>query len=302
MSTSQLSVLYDAPGPKARRRALIGSIAVGLAVLAVAYVVYARLNDQGQFDRERWAPLFDPSDELFDPVWEILWSGFRKTMTAAALAIVLSVAIGTILGVARVMFRPAPRVPLVVVIEVLRGLPVIVLIYMAYQLLPDLGVNYDPLPGENALWYVVVGLTAYNSVVIAEILRAGVASLPRGQREAGLVIGLTPLQTMVQIQLPQAFRTMLPALISQIVVILKDTSLISFIGGYDELLTTAKRIFQTANNPLQTLLLVGLIFIIINFALSQLAVYAERRMSRRSAGRGINPIHLDPSSAGSTTA
>ncbi|GAB6897398.1 amino acid ABC transporter permease [Kineosporia succinea] len=294
MSTPNLSVLYDAPGPKARRRALIGSGVVAVVLLAVLYVVYVRLADQGQFDRDRWAPLFDPSDDLFQPVWENIWSGFQKTMTAAVLAIVLSMVIGTAFGVARVMSRPAPRIPLVVVIETLRGLPVIVLIYMAYQLLPDLGVNYDPLPGENALWYVVVGLTAYNSVVIAEILRSGVASLPRGQREAGLVIGLTPLQTMVQIQLPQAFRTMLPALISQMVVILKDTSLVTFIGGYDELLNTAKRIFQTANNPLQTLLLIGLIFIVINFALSQLAVFAEKRMSRRSAGRGVNTLHVDP--------
>ena len=285
---SNLSVLYDAPGPKARRRALIGSVIVGLLLLGVLYVVYARLADQGQFESERWAPLIDPSNENFTAVWELIRDGLKNTLAAAAVAIALSLTIGVVLGVARVMLGHRSQLPLIGVIQVLRGLPVVVLIYMAYQVLPDLGVNYEPLPGSDAFWYLVIGLVAYNSVIFAEILRAGVNSLPRGQREAGLVIGLTPLQTMRMIELPQAFRTMLPAIISQMVVVLKDTSLIAFIGQYPELLKSGQTIYQNLDNPLQTLLFIGLIFIAVNFALSRLAMLVERRVSRRSTGRELH--------------
>lgn len=281
MSTTNLSVLYDAPGPRARRRELIGSVVVGLAVLAVLFVIGRRLADKGQLDGELWSPLFSPADENFQDVWRLLGTGLRNTLTAAVVAIALSVLLGVALGVGRVMSGRYGRIPLVTTIEVLRGLPVVVLIYMAYQLLPDIGIDYGPLPGPDALWYLVVGLVAYNLAVFAEIVRAGINSLPKGQREAGLVIGLTPLQTMLMIQLPQAFRTMLPAVISQMVVVLKDTSLISFIGQYEELLHNGKVVYQNLNNPLQTLLLIGAVFIAVNFALSQLAVYAERRLSRR---------------------
>ncbi len=282
---SNLSVLYDAPGPKARRRAVIGSVIVGLLLLGVLYLVYARLDDKGQFASERWAPLIDPSDENFKAVWELIRDGLKNTLAGAVVAIALSLAIGVVVGVARVMLGRRSRIPLVAVIEVLRGLPVVVLMYMAYQLLPDVGVNYEPLPGSDAFWWMVTGLVAYNSVIFAEILRAGVNSLPRGQREAGLVIGLTPLQTMRMIELPQAFRTMLPAIISQMVVVLKDTSLIAFIGQYPELLKSGQTIYQNLDNPLQTLFFIGLIFIAVNFTLSRLAMLVERRVARRSAGR-----------------
>lgn len=170
--------------------------------------------------------------------------------------------------------------------------------FMAYQLLPALGVDYEPLPGPDPFWYMVVGLTLYNLAVFAEILRSGVNSLPKGQREAGLVIGLTPLQTMRMIQLPQAFRTMLPAIISQMVVVLKDTSLISFIGQYPDLLYQGKVVYQNLDNSLQTLLLIGIIFIAINFTLSRLAVWVEGRVSRRSAGKAIDPTMINNGAGG----
>lgn len=146
---SNLSVLYDAPGPKARRRAVIGSVIVGLLLLGVLYLVYARLDDKGQFASERWAPLIDPSDENFKAVWELIRDGLKNTLAGAVVAIALSLAIGVVVGVARVMLGRRSRIPLVAVIEVLRGLPVVVLMYMAYQLLPDVGVNYEPLPGRT---------------------------------------------------------------------------------------------------------------------------------------------------------
>lgn len=175
--------------------------------------------------------------------------------------------------------------PLIGVIELLRGLPVIVTIFYVYILIRSLKLDISFLPGQDGLWFLVVGLTLYNSVIIAEILRAGVAALPRGQGEAALAIGMTPRQAMATVQLPQAFRTMLPALISQLVVILKDTSLVAVLGLYTELLRRGNLISLNLDNPIQTLFIVGLIFIAINYGLSRLATYTERRLSR--AGKPV---------------
>jgi glutamate transport system permease protein len=276
------SVLYDEPGPRARRRALIGTVVAGLAIAALMVLVIRRLERQGQFDMELWGPLIDPSDESFSQVWELLGRGLRATLIAAALAITFSLAVGTLVGTARMMLGRW-GLPLVVWIEVFRGLPVVITIFFAWQALPELGVDVTRLPGENGLWYLVIGLTAYNSVIIAEILRAGVASLPRGQGEAGRSVGMTELQVMRTVLLPQAFRTMLPALISQLVVVLKDTSLAAVLALYTELLRQGNFIALNLDNPIQTLFVVGLIFILINYALSRVAIWTERRLSRRGA-------------------
>lgn len=279
------NVLYDEPGPVARRRALIGTVIASLALLALIGVAIKRLADRGQFEADLWSPLLNPSDENFASVWELIGKGLLATVTAAVLAITFSLIIGTALGTARMLLGKWQRTPLVGLIELLRGLPVIVTIFYVYILTRSLDLDISWLPGEDGLWFLVIGLTLYNSVIIAEILRAGVAALPRGQGEAALAIGMTPRQAMATVQLPQAFRTMLPALISQLVVILKDTSLVAVLGLYTELLRRGNLISLNLDNPIQTLFVVGLIFIAINYGLSRLATYAERRLSR--AGRPV---------------
>lgn len=278
------NVLYDEPGPRARRRSIIGTVLAVVAFAVVLYLAYGRLDERGQFDSELWYPLINPNDPQFSLVWQRLGEGLVATLTAAALAIVFSLVIGTLLGVGRLMLGRATRVPLVAAIELFRGLPVIVTIFYVYALKNYVNADISWLPGDDGLWYLVIGLTLYNSVIIAEILRAGVNSLPRGQAEAGLAIGLTPRQTMRSIQLPQAFRTMLPALISQLVVILKDTSLVAVLGLYIELLRRGNLISQVLDNPIQMLFVVGLIFIVINYGLSRLATWTERRLTTARSG------------------
>ncbi|MGN6301495.1 MAG: amino acid ABC transporter permease [Angustibacter sp.] len=291
---SDYTVLYDEPGPKARRRALVGGLAATVVIAALVVLAVARLAAQGQFDSALWSPILNPSDEYFADVWNLIGEGALATAEAAALAIVLSLAVGTLIGVGRMMLGHWSRVPLVAVMEVLRGLPVVISIYFASRVLPELGVDLSGMPGGEGLWFVVIGLTAYNCVIIAEILRAGVASLPRGQREAALAIGLTPGATMRLVLLPQAVRTMLPALISQMVVILKDTSLGAVLGIYTELLRQANLIALNLNNPIQILLVAGLMFIAINYALSRLARAIERRGMRRPVtDDGEAPAPLD---------
>lgn len=279
-------VLYDAPGPKARARTRLFSIvAVVLLVALLAYVIF-RLADQDQLSYERWGALIDPSNDQFPLVWQQLGEGLLNTLKAASLTIVLAVVIGTLLAVARLMLGKWGRIPLAGVMELFRGLPVVLAIFFAARVLTDMGVNISFLPGEDGLWFVVLGLTAYNSVIIAEIIRSGVANLPRGQREAGMAIGLTPGQSMRLILLPQAFRQMLPALISQIVVAVKDTSLAAILGIYPELLLQARRISQFLDNPIQMLTVAALIYIIINYSLSRFAIWLERRLSTGAGSKG----------------
>ncbi len=278
--TPASSVLFDVPGPVAMRRYRLLGVAASAALLALAGVVIWRLVEAGQFTAERWGPLVDPTHPSFGAVWRLIGRGLRATLVAAALAIAFSLVLGTLLGVIRMMLGRWSRLPLIGVMELLRGLPVVITIFFASRVLPDLGISVAGLPGQDGLWYLVIGLTAYNMVIFAEIVRAGVASLPRGQREAALAIGLTHWQTMRLVLLPQAFRVMLPAVISQLVVVLKDTSLAAVLGVYTELLTLANRAAQNLDNRIPMLMFVGAVFILLNFSLGKLAEWVEQRLSR----------------------
>ena len=279
------SVLYDEPGPKARRRALVGTVLAALGIAALVFVALGRLADQGQLDWELWGPYLDPSFDEFEQVWGLIGEGALNTLTAATLAIALSLVVGVGLGMSRMMLGRVGRVPIVAFIELFRGLPVIITIVFVWRAFEELDIDVTGvLPGDEGLWYLVIGLTLYNSVIIAEILRAGVASLPSGQREAALAVGMTPRQAMTTVQLPQAFRIMLPALISQLVVILKDTSLVALLGFYLELLARGNQIARILDNPIQSLVVVGSIFIVINYLLSRLATWLEHRLSHASGG------------------
>lgn len=287
--------LYDIPGPRTKRRTLIGSLVALVLVVGLLALLALRLADQGQFSADRWGPLVNPAHPLFELVWSRLGQGLINTVIAAGLTLVLALAIGTLLAVTRISSAPWYRWAVIGLIEILRGLPVVVSIYFAARVLPELGLD---LP---ALWYLVIGLTAYNCVVIAEIIRAGVAALPKGQSEAAYSVGMTRRQVLRLILLPQAFRIMLPALISQLVVIVKDTSLAFIIVGYEEFVRTANQIIQAfvnqgTPNPIQVYTVVAVVFIAINYGLGKFAELTERRLGRakRTAAPPAAADAVDP--------
>ena len=280
---SQETVLYDAQGPRARRRTRIGTGIALLLLAGLTYLVVRRLAARDQFSMAKWGPFIDPGDENFESVWTLIGEGIVNTLRAAAIAMVLSVVLGTLIAVARLSLGRTGRIPLIGLVEFLRGLPVVVLVYFGVRVLPDIGVDLRGLPGGQELWGLVIGLTAYNMVIFAEVVRAGVASLPRGQREAALATGLTDGQAMRLVLLPQAFRVMLPAIISQLVVVLKDTSLVTFVANFDELLSQGERIRRILDNPIQTFIVIALIYIAINYALDRLARAIQARQGRASS-------------------
>ncbi|QTE30613.1 amino acid ABC transporter permease [Pengzhenrongella sicca] len=269
------SVLYDAPGPLTRRRERIGSILGGLVVLALVGLALWYAAGRGVFEADRWDVLYDPpKNQTAEDVWtSMVVRGLGATLRAAALAAPLALVLGLILALWRTAQRRWIRLPAVVVIELFRGLPVLLMMFFAL-----LGFGWDAF---NA---VVFGLTVYNMAIISEILRAGLASLPKGQAEAAYAVGLTRTQTLLSILLPQAVRTMLPSLISQLVVLLKDSSL-GFIVGYAELLKSIQNNAQFFGNEYFIALFVigASIYLIVNIALSRLAVWIQRRTTRTAA-------------------
>ena len=263
-------VLYDNPGPRARRRTLGWSIVAGALVVVVLVVAVRRLATNGQFESDKWAPFVEEPDVL-----RILGEGLLATLQAAAYGIVFAMVVGTLLGVARLSSHRWIRWPATTVIEWFRALPLLLVMFFFFLGVPALtGITVEPL------WSVVFGLTLYNGAVIAEIVRAGVLSLPRGQREAAYSIGLRDGQAMRLVLLPQAFRVMLPSLISQLVVLLKDSTL-GFIIGYRDLLERSGTIHRNLDNPLQVYFVVAVLFILVNSALSWLAHWVEARQRRK---------------------
>jgi len=264
---------------------LLASVVAGVALLGVLVAVVLRLAERGQLDAELWGPLVDPRTEEFPIVWRRLGEGLRVTLTAAALAMVASVVIGMVVAAVRLSLGRYGRLPLVGAVELLRGLPVIVTIIYVRVVVTTFDLDVPDL------WVLVIGLTLYNSVIVSEIVRAGIVALPRGQVEAGLAVGLTRGQVMRIVQLPQAVRSMLPALISQLVVILKDTALASIaLTGLRDVLWHADRLRGTLDNPLQTYFVVALVFIALCLALDRLARWTERRLSRSTSGPAEGPL------------
>jgi glutamate transport system permease protein len=263
------AVLYDVAGPRARRRVLIGSLVSAVVLVALIGVAIGRLADKGQFRGDHWDWLQDGGTIRFFAY------GLVATLRAAVVAIALAMAVGSVLALAR-LSRTAPvRWLATTYIEVFRALPVLLLILFGYLALPILGVNIKPFTA------LVLGLTLYNSAVIAEIFRAGILSLDRGQSEAAYSIGLTYRQTMSLVVVPQAFRRMIPSLVSQLVTVLKDTSY-GLIVTYEELLRRAQLNTTTDGNWLiSSYVVVLLIYVVVNFTLSRVAARLEVRQRRR---------------------
>jgi glutamate transport system permease protein len=281
-----VSALYDVPGPRTRRRVMIGSIIGTLLVAALIALAVHRLADHGVFKHRQWEPFTDPGVQRF------LLRGLASTAKAAAVAIVLALAFGVIFAAGRLSEHAWIRIPAVAITEFFRAVPLLLLILFLFlgfddQLRPLGELVGSEVPG--AFGALVVGLMLHNGSVLTETFRAGILAVPRGQSEAAYSLGLRKSQVMRMILVPQAVRIMLPAIISQCVVALKDTAL-GFVIGYEELLRRGKAVYNEYGNIVPTAIVIAVIYVIINTLLSLLASWLERRLRQR----GTRPITLDP--------
>ncbi|MFG1781137.1 amino acid ABC transporter permease [Rhodococcus oryzae] len=270
------TLLYDVPGPKARNLYRLLSLAVAVALGVIGYLVYRALDSKGQLTSEKWSPFTESTS------WTTyLLPGIRGTLIAAALSIVLALILGAVLGIARLSDHRVIRSAAGFFVELFRAIPVLILMIFAYQLFAD----YQVFKAKYlALAAVVTGLTLYNGSVIAEIVRAGIKSLPKGQTEAAKALGMRKSMIMRTILLPQAVTAMLPALISQMVVALKDSAL-GYLIGYIEVVRSGQQLGSFYGNYLPALLVVAAIMIVLNSALTLLATRVEKRLRTGRRGR-----------------
>ncbi len=271
------SVLYDVPGPRAVVRNRILGLATIVLVLATAGWVIWRFAVTGQFAAAKW--------EIFSygAIWQRLLDGALATLAAFASAAVGALVLGFVLAIGRLSDHAWIRVPVGWITEVLRAVPVLVFMMLLYYGLPVVGMRMEPY------WAVVIALIAYNGSVLAEVIRAGVESLPRGQGEAGYAIGLRKAGVLRLVLLPQAIRAMMPVIVAQLVVTLKDTAL-GFIITYPELLYVIKLLGSNAvyASPLiQTALVGGSIYVAMCLALSYVAYRIEQRSKRRQQQQAV---------------
>ncbi|WP_326828596.1 amino acid ABC transporter permease [Streptosporangium sp. NBC_01810] len=278
-SSERVSVLYDIPGPKARiRNNVLTVLVIGVTLFAV-YVLVTKLDEKNQLSAEMWTPF------LRGDVWlNLILPGLLNTLSAAAVAAVIAVPFGFVFGIGRLSERTWIRLAAGAVVEFFRAIPLLIMIFaVMFGGSAVFGLTVTPFAA------VVVGLVLYNGSVLAEIVRAGILSIPRGQREAALAVGLRPGQVMRMIMLPQAVTVMMPAIVAQLVVLLKDTAL-GFIVSFEDLLNAGARVLPSNfNNIIPAVIVIAIIYIIINVMVGTVATWLERR-SRRSRKTAAQPI------------
>ncbi|MFF9570303.1 amino acid ABC transporter permease [Streptomyces sp. NPDC014685] len=274
------SVLYDAQGPRAKQRNILYTVLFVLAAAGVLWWVYTSLDEKNQLDWVKWEPFFTSIQP-----WETyIWPGLQNTLKAAFFALIIALPLGALFGIGRLSDHRWVRMPSGILVEFFRAIPVLILMIVANAVYSEYTtIDTDVRP----LYAVVTGLVLYNASVLAEIVRAGIGSLPKGQGEAAKALGMRKSQVMVFVLLPQAVTAMLPAIVSQLVVIVKDTALGGAVLTFPELLASVRP--MSANygaNTIACFTIVALIYLLVNFALTSFASWLERWLRRAKKSKG----------------
>ncbi|MET9103577.1 amino acid ABC transporter permease [Streptomyces antibioticus] len=281
------SVLYDTPGPRAKRRNVLFTVIFAVLLVLLLWWVWLKMDEKELWTSAQWKPFTESQ------AWTTyLLPGLANTLKAAALAMVIALPLGAVFGIARLSDHRWVRGASGTVVEFFRAIPVLLLMLFAneiYARYTDVGSE------ERPLYAVVTGLVLYNSAVLAEVVKAGILALPKGQTEAAYAIGLRKGQTMSSVLLPQAVTAMLPAIVSQLVVIVKDTALGGVMIGFTELLNSRGTLAANYANQIPSFIVVAIMFIVLNFILTSFASWLERRLrrSKRSTGAVLGAEKVD---------
>lgn len=265
-----MSVLFDVPGPRARQRHRLGGAVSLVALAGLVGLGVWKLFEQDQFAGDLWEPFVTPVYML------AILEGVVRTLQIAVVAVLLSLVFGAVFGIGRISEHAFLRWPCAIVVEFFRAVPLLMLILAIFLV-------YGTEIGT--FWSLVIGLTLYNGSVLAEVFRAGILAVPTGQGEAGYSIGMRKNQVLRLVLLPQAVRIMLPAIISQCVVALKDTSL-GYVIGASDLLDVLERVSQEFDSIIPSALVAAALYIAINASLSRVAQWLEGRSRRQDGEAG----------------
>ncbi|GAA1703656.1 amino acid ABC transporter permease [Propioniferax innocua] len=289
--SAQPTVLFDAPGPRGRRNILLLNIVGVLLVVGLIVKVLVDLAQKGQLAGHLWI------NAINGAAWQdYLLPGLQFTLQAAAISVATSLVFGLAFGFLRLAPFAVIRWGASIIVEFLRAVPVLVMMVFLYTALAQVSRTTGAIAAEDSPYYaVIIGLTLYNGSVIAELIRSGVNGLPKGQREAASAIGMTRNQSLLLVEVPQAITAMMPSLLSQIVIIIKDSALGYLIGFY-ELLQYSRQLGSGQGNMLQALVVAALVFIVLNTVLTLVARWLAGRLSSRTSGATA----LKPGPAGSS--
>lgn len=269
--TSIRDALYEAPGPRARRKIRIATV-ISLAVLAfLSILVVRRFYITGQLRARYWSFFTRKT------TWIFLGKGLAGTIEAAAGAGVMAFAAGLVLMLARISRNKILRVIVTAVIEFTRGVPTLLFIYFFFLVVPQFGIKI------GAYWKVSIPVAISACGIVAEVLRSGVNAVPKGQREAAMSIGMKDWHVFSKVVFPQALRYVIPALISELVIVVKDTTF-AYVVNYPDLMQNAKVLISNYDALLSVYLVVAVIYILINYLLNRLSVAAARRQNRSVTG------------------
>lgn len=277
-TTANQTTLFDAPGPRARRRIRVFTVLSSAAIVAVlAYALYI-FGVNGQLKPEKWEALGQW------PIIRYLLGGLGDTMLAAAAAAAIALPLGAVLALARLSDNRPIRWIGTAIIEFFRSIPLLLLIYIFFIALPRYGVN------PELYWKLVIPIGLCSGATIAEVFRAGVLALPKGQTEAALAIGMTKGKIYRNVIFPQAIRLVMPSLLAQVVILIKDTTL-GYVVSYSELQFSAKVLVANTGYLIQTYLTVTVVFILVNLAIARTADLWSKRQRRRylNAGKAVAP-------------
>ena len=264
-SRSVRDALYEAPGPRTRRRVRIATaISLILVVAALAAIGY-RFYITGQFAPRYWTFFAKAT------TWKFLLQGFAGTARVALTAGAIALALGLLLMLGRISRVKALSTVCRIVTDFFRSLPSLLLIYFFFLIVPQYGIKM------SSFWMLTLPVALAASGVLAEVFRAGVNAVPKGQVEAALSLGMSPLRTTFKIVLPQAIRFVIPSLISQLVVVVKDTT-VAYVVSYPDLMQNARVLITNYDALVSVYFTIAIIYILINYAINQASIYVSHRL------------------------
>lgn len=263
-ATSMRDALYEAPGPKTKRKIMVGTAVSAVVVACILLAILGRFYATGQLDPRYWTFFLEWS------TWRFLLQGFAGTVRVALTAGAISLVLGMLLMLGRVGKIKPLSAACRVVIDFFRGVPSLLLIYFFFLVVPQYGIKM------SSFWMLTLPVALAASGVLAEVFRAGVNAVPKGQVEAAMSIGLSPAKTMRKIVLPQAVRYVIPSLISQLVVVVKDTT-VAYVVSYPDLMQNARVLITSYDALVSVYFTIALIYILINYAINKASVAVANR-------------------------
>ena len=266
--TSVLDYLYESPGPKTKKRISFWT-AVSVVILAVLlFLVLLQFYRTGQFERRYWSFFARAT------TWRFFASGLLGTLKASVLAGIVAFALGFVMMLGRFSMFKATQAVATAFIEFTRGVPTLLFIYFFFLGLPVMGLK---LP---SLLQIALPVAISASGTVAEALRSGVLAVSHGQSEAALSLGLSRHAVFFKVLFPQGFRYVIPSLISEIVIVVKDTTF-AYIVSFPDLMQNAKVIISNYDAMLSVYLFVAIVYILVNYLLNKLSNLVAVRSERR---------------------